>query len=90
MKAGRNLHRIAIWCVLSLFATQAHAQKVGLKTNTLYWAVTTPNLGLEIAMSSKNHIGTPWGLQSLDIYRRQEDAFLARATRSEILVLRAL
>ena len=29
-----------------------HAQKVGIKTNTLYLATTTPNLGIEVATSN--------------------------------------
>lgn len=32
---------------------QARAQKVGVKTNLLYWATTSPNLGVEIAMTKK-------------------------------------
>ncbi len=32
---------------------EASAQDVALKTNGLYWATTTPNLGLEVALSPK-------------------------------------
>ena len=35
------------------FAGTAAAQKVGLKTNALYWATTTPNLGVEAAMGER-------------------------------------
>lgn len=57
--------RIAIFCVLSLYAAQTHAQKIGLKTNTLYWAATTPNIGIEIALGAKttlelNGAYNPW------------------------------
>ncbi|WP_299100630.1 DUF3575 domain-containing protein [uncultured Alistipes sp.] len=57
--------RTAILCVLSLSAIQGHAQKIGLKTNILYWAATTPNIGLEIAMSPQttleiNGAYNPW------------------------------
>lgn len=31
----------------------ASAQDVALKTNGLYWLATTPNLGLEVALSRK-------------------------------------
>ncbi|MFC4666135.1 DUF3575 domain-containing protein [Falsiporphyromonas endometrii] len=42
--------------VIMLFAcatTMVKAQKVGLKTNFLYWATTTPNLGVEMALGNK-------------------------------------
>lgn len=35
------------------FPREAHAQDVALKTNGLYWATTTPNLGVEMALSPK-------------------------------------
>ena len=53
MKSRSFFYRIAIFCVLSLFAAQTHAQTIRLKTNALYWAATTPNIGLEIDMSSQ-------------------------------------
>lgn len=45
-----------ILIAIMLFAcagTKMNAQKFALKTNLLYWATTTPNLGLEAAMSKK-------------------------------------
>ncbi len=35
------------------FPSRSDAQKVGLKTNALYWATTTPNLGLEFGMGDR-------------------------------------
>lgn len=35
------------------FPAAVNAQKVGLKTNALYWATTTPNLGFEVAMGDR-------------------------------------
>ncbi len=35
------------------FLREANAQEVALKTNGLYWATTTPNLGLEMAFNRK-------------------------------------
>ena len=32
------------------FPSMVSAQKVGLKTNALYWATTTPNIGAEVAL----------------------------------------
>lgn len=48
--------------LLLAFAVSAHAQEQGnktylpkfaIKTNALYWATTTPNLGIEIGLSKK-------------------------------------
>ncbi len=51
---------VRCWRVLILvlllaccFLREANAQEVALKTNGLYWATTTPNLGLEMAFSQK-------------------------------------
>lgn len=43
----------------------AAAQQVAVKTNLLYWAATTPNLGAEVALSKHSTIGmtanwNPW------------------------------
>ena len=36
-----------------LISTLAHSQDFALKTNVLYWAAATPNLGMEVALSPK-------------------------------------
>ncbi|MBR5877279.1 MAG: DUF3575 domain-containing protein, partial [Alistipes sp.] len=33
---------------LSALTLESNAQSIGLKTNLLYWATTSPNLGIEI------------------------------------------
>ena len=38
---------------LMAFAGTASAQKVAVKTNALYWATTTPNIGMEFSMSPR-------------------------------------
>ena len=35
------------------FVGKADAQKVALKTNALYWATTTPNLGIELGLGER-------------------------------------
>ena len=49
-------------CFLLVFATGIHAQEQGtktylpkfaIKTNALYWATSTPNLGFEVALAKK-------------------------------------
>ena len=45
----------------------ASAQQVAVKTNLLYWAATTPNIGIDIAVGKHSTIGmtanyNPWTL----------------------------
>ena len=49
------MKRYLIIVALILFAGAgtADAQKVGVKTNALYWATATPNLGLEFAIADR-------------------------------------
>ncbi|MCD8317465.1 MAG: DUF3575 domain-containing protein [Paraprevotella sp.] len=47
------------------FSPKSAAQEVALKTNSLYWLATTPNLGLEVALSRKTTLDlsaayNPW------------------------------
>lgn len=48
-------HRILATTLLTMslaaIGTTAHAQRIGLKTNVLYWATATPNFGLEFRMN---------------------------------------
>ena len=39
--------------ILTAFSVKINAQNVGLKTNLLYWATTSPNLGLEIGVGEQ-------------------------------------
>ena len=39
--------------LLLAFAGTASAQKVAVKTNALYWATTTPNIGMEFSMGPR-------------------------------------
>ena len=49
------MKRYLIIAVLALIASMgsASAQKVGMKTNALYWATTTPNVGIEFALAER-------------------------------------
>jgi hypothetical protein len=58
MKLNLALKRrvvVSVFVALSAatIATRAHAQEVALKTNLLYWATTTPNIGLEVGLGEK-------------------------------------
>ena len=45
--------RIFLLLVLALSAKVCWSQDFALKTNALYWAATTPNLGIEAALSDR-------------------------------------
>ena len=49
------MKRYLIIVVIAFLASlsSASAQVVGVKTNTLYWATTTPNAGVEIALAPR-------------------------------------
>lgn len=49
------MKRILTLAVISLlaFAGTASAQKVAVKTNSLYWMTATPNVGLEFALADR-------------------------------------
>lgn len=40
--------------ILSMTSSQLSAQNLAVKTNFLYWATTTPNIGAEVSID-KNH-----------------------------------
>ena len=44
---------IIVAVLLAACAHNANAQKVALKTNALYWATATPNIGAEIALGNR-------------------------------------
>lgn len=44
---------ILIMLLIAGFQQKVDAQNVALKTNGLYWLATTPNLGIEAALSPK-------------------------------------
>ena len=44
---------IIVLLLIFAFPGISDAQKVGLKTNALYWATTTPNLGFEVGMGDR-------------------------------------
>lgn len=45
---------ILIVAILSMACSQLSAQNVAVKTNFLYWATTTPNIGAEVSID-RNH-----------------------------------
>lgn len=49
-------YRLRLLIVAMLVAVSANAQQLGLKTNLLYWATTTPNVGLELQTGRKHSV----------------------------------
>ena len=45
---------ILIVAILSMVCSQLSAQNVAVKTNFLYWATTTPNIGAEVSIDRKH------------------------------------
>lgn len=55
-------YRLRLLIVAMLVAVSANAQQLGLKTNLLYWATTTPNVGLELQTGRKHSVQAFYGL----------------------------
>lgn len=63
MKRYRQIAAIFIFSLLALLgATPGSAQEIALKTNLLYDATTTPNLGLELGIGPRSTFNVVYGL----------------------------
>jgi hypothetical protein len=63
------LRLVSSTACLLLSAAAAHGQQMAVKTNALYWATATPNLGFEFGAGSKSTINlvagyNPWSQQT--------------------------
>ena len=47
-------YKILLCVFASLMTIQLFAQTVAIKTNALYWATTTPNIGVEMTVDKKH------------------------------------
>ena len=57
------IRKLAIVAVLFFSSlTACFGQDVALKTNALYWATTTPNLGVEVSLGKKHSVQLFYGL----------------------------
>lgn len=63
IKKKRKILQRAWLLAVCLWATglSASAQNVALKTNLLYWATTTPNLGAEVSFAKKHSVQLFYG-----------------------------
>lgn len=48
--------------IVLAFSTTAMSQNIALKTNALYWATTTPNIGIEASVGKKSTVQLFYGL----------------------------
>lgn len=55
-----------VFLLFICFYPQVRSQEVAVKTNMAYWATTTPNLGLEFALSKKSTIDISGGLNPFE------------------------
>lgn len=78
-KGLRNMHNAMkkiLWLISFLwFSCSVYSQTVGVKTNALYWATTTPNIGAEVALGSKTTLDlllgyNPWNSGSKRLKHR--------------------
>lgn len=56
--------KVPIFISAFLLTTSQHlpAQNIAIKTNTLYWATTTPNAGVEMSLGEKSTAQLFFGL----------------------------
>ena len=57
-----TLRHLLVILLLSVLPLAARAQDIAVKTNLLYWATTTPNVGLEVALGPKTTAQVFYGL----------------------------
>lgn len=55
-------YKILLCVFASLMTIQLFAQTVAIKTNALYWATTTPNIGVEMTVDKKHTAQLFYGL----------------------------
>lgn len=60
----RRIRKYIVLCLLTLAALPAAAQHVGIKTNLLYDATATPNLGMEVGLGPKNSVQLVYGINA--------------------------
>ena len=65
-----NKYIISLLALFLLFTGTSFGQKVGVKTNALYWATATPNLGVEVALSKKFTLGLSAGWNPFDLRKK--------------------
>ena len=68
-----NKSIFSLLALLLIFLPTAFGQKIGVKTNALYWATSTPNIGIEVALSPKFTLGLSAGWNLFDLPKKTYD-----------------
>ena len=68
-----NKYILTLLTAIFLIPTISYGQKVGIKTNALYWATTTPNIGVEVALSQKFTLSLSVGWNPFDLRKKTYD-----------------
>lgn len=65
---GLKIQFVAVFLLLCGIAFPSHvaAQQTGIKTNLLYWATTTPNMGLEFRLASRYTLSVTVGYNAFN------------------------
>jgi len=83
-----NKSIISLLSMLLLFSATGYGQKVGVKTNALYWATTTPNIGVEVALSQKFTLGLSAGWNPFDLRKKTyEDGMIVESKIKHVLLM---
>lgn len=74
--------------LILLFSTATFGQKVGIKTNTLYWATSSPNIGMEVALNQKFTLGLSAGWNPFDLRKKTyNDGMVVESKIKHLLVM---
>lgn len=83
-----NKYILTLLTAIFLIPTISYGQKVGIKTNALYWATTTPNLGVEVALSKKLTLGLSAGWNPFDLRKKTyEDGMIVESKIKQVLLM---
>ncbi len=83
-----NKSIIAVLSLFLLFTGTTYAQQVGIKTNALYWATTTPNIGLEVGLNQQLTLGVTVGVNPFDLRKKTyDDGAVVESKLRHVLVM---
>ena len=83
-----NKFTISVLTFLFLFTTLIYGQKINVKTNPLYLVTSTPNFGVEFALSKKVSFSLSGGLNFFDLASEiQDDGSIVKSKIKHYLVM---
>lgn len=75
-KTKRWMAAIAVFVLFVFFTNTAHGQQVALKTNLLYDATATPNIGMEIGVGKQHSFQVFYGLHPWKFGHGEDQKYL--------------